>query len=87
MIVCLCHPASDRDVDACIRQGARSVDDIGRMCGAGTGCGACRDDLRIRLEHAGCDGEPDGEAGAAGIGAGAGAGCAPGLVSLGSRTS
>jgi bacterioferritin-associated ferredoxin len=59
MIVCLCHPATERDVESCIREGARSVDDIGDMCGAGTGCGACRDDLRERLERAGIGGESD----------------------------
>jgi len=59
MLVCLCHPATDRDVDACIRDGARSVEDIGAMCGAGGGCGACRDELRERLERAGFGGDSD----------------------------
>ena len=56
MIVCLCHPTSDRDVDAIIDDGARTVEDIGRRCGAGTGCGACVDELRDRLsaKGAGC---------------------------------
>ena len=40
MLVCLCHPASDRDIDAVIEDGARTVQDVGRKCGAGTGCGA-----------------------------------------------
>lgn len=59
MLVCLCHPATDRNIDACIREGARSVEDIGAMCGAGQGCGACVDDLRQRLERAGLGGEVD----------------------------
>jgi bacterioferritin-associated ferredoxin len=59
MIVCLCHPATDRDVESCIRDGARSVEDIGEMCGAGTGCGACRDELREKLERSGIGGESD----------------------------
>lgn len=59
MIVCLCHPATERDVDACIRDGARSVEDIGAMCGAGQGCGACQHDLRERLERAGLGGDAD----------------------------
>ena len=49
MLVCLCHPASDRDIDAVIDDGARTVAEIGRKCGAGTGCGACVDELRDRL--------------------------------------
>jgi bacterioferritin-associated ferredoxin len=49
VLVCLCHPTSDRDIDAAIDEGARTVDDLGRRCGAGTGCGACVDELRDRL--------------------------------------
>ena len=49
MIVCMCHPTSDRDVDAIIDDGARTVEEISRRCGAGTGCGACVDELRERL--------------------------------------
>jgi bacterioferritin-associated ferredoxin len=56
MIVCMCHPTSDRDVDAIIDDGARTVEDIGRRCGAGTGCGACVEDLRERLVAKGANG-------------------------------
>jgi bacterioferritin-associated ferredoxin len=58
MIVCFCHPTSDRDVDAIIDDGARTVEDIGRRCGAGTGCGSCVDDLRDRLAQRGAAGCP-----------------------------
>jgi bacterioferritin-associated ferredoxin len=54
MLICLCHPASDRDIDAVIDDGARSVSDIGRRCGAGTGCGACVGELKDRLVARGC---------------------------------
>lgn len=53
MLVCLCHPASDREIDAVIDDGARTVAEIGRKCGAGTGCGACVDELRDRLHAKG----------------------------------
>ena len=53
MIVCLCHPTSDRDVDSMIDDGARTVEEISRRCGAGTGCGACLSELRERLEMRG----------------------------------
>ncbi len=56
MIVCMCHPTSDRDVDAIIDDGARTVEEIGRRCGAGTGCGACVDELRERLLAKGASG-------------------------------
>jgi bacterioferritin-associated ferredoxin len=54
MIVCLCHPTSDRDVDAMIDDGVRTVEEIGRRCGAGTGCGTCVGELRDRLAAKGC---------------------------------
>lgn len=53
MIVCLCYPASDREIEAHIADGARTVEELGRRCGAGTGCGACVGDLRERLEARG----------------------------------
>jgi len=56
MIVCMCHPISDRDVDAIIDDGARTVEEISRRCGAGTGCGACVDELRERLVAKGAAG-------------------------------
>jgi bacterioferritin-associated ferredoxin len=53
MIVCLCHPTSDRELDAIIDDGARTVEEIGRRCGAGTGCGTCVGELRERLQSRG----------------------------------
>lgn len=42
----------ERDVVATIRAGARTVDEVGERCDAGTGCGSCRAgiDLLIREE-------------------------------------
>jgi bacterioferritin-associated ferredoxin len=62
MIVCMCHPTSDRDLDAVIDEGARTVEDIGRRCGAGTGCGSCLEELRERLSQRGCARECDRQA-------------------------
>ena len=41
MIVCHCHRVTDREIRACVRGGARSCEDVGDACGAGTGCGGC----------------------------------------------
>ena len=41
MLVCHCHRVCDRAIRECIDTGARSVEDVGRACGAGTGCGGC----------------------------------------------
>jgi bacterioferritin-associated ferredoxin len=54
VLVCLCHPSSERVVDAAIDDGARSVEEIGQRCGAGTGCGSCHGELRERLQAKGC---------------------------------
>jgi bacterioferritin-associated ferredoxin len=56
VLICLCHPTSHRDLDAVIDDGARSVEEIGERCGAGTGCGACVDELRDRLAAKGANG-------------------------------
>ena len=59
MLVCLCHPTTDRDVQNAIDDGARSVDEIGERCGAGTGCGSCRRYLGEQLARAGCAASAD----------------------------
>ena len=46
MYVCHCRAVSDSHVLQAIAQGAEDEDDIGRLCGAGTGCGSCHDELR-----------------------------------------
>jgi bacterioferritin-associated ferredoxin len=55
VLICLCHPTSDRDLDAVIDDGARTVQEIGRRCGAGTGCGTCVETLRDRLNAKGAN--------------------------------
>jgi bacterioferritin-associated ferredoxin len=51
MYVCLCKGVSDRTVKACIREGADTVSEVGRACGAGTDCGSCRGMIRDLLEE------------------------------------
>ncbi|MCB9683683.1 MAG: (2Fe-2S)-binding protein [Alphaproteobacteria bacterium] len=50
MILCLCEGVSDRAIDDAIRAGARSVRQVTRATGAGTGCGSCACDVRSRLK-------------------------------------
>ena len=45
MIVCHCHRVCDRTIRALTRQGVCTVREIGLQCGAGTGCGGCREAL------------------------------------------
>jgi bacterioferritin-associated ferredoxin len=56
MIVCLCHPTTAREIEDHVRDGASTLDEIGERCGAGTGCGACREEIRDRLRA--CPGQP-----------------------------
>jgi len=58
VLICICHPTSDRDLDTVIDDGARTLEEIGQRCGAGTGCGMCRDELRDRLVTKGANGCP-----------------------------
>ena len=41
MIACLCRGVSDSEVRSAIAEGARTVADIRRACGAGADCGSC----------------------------------------------
>jgi bacterioferritin-associated ferredoxin len=46
MIVCLCAGVSERELAETIAGGATTVREVGRRCGAGTGCGACKPLIR-----------------------------------------
>jgi bacterioferritin-associated ferredoxin len=46
MIVCLCANVSERKLIETIAAGASTVKEVGRRCGAGTGCGACKSLIR-----------------------------------------
>src|SRR4051812_41903680 len=52
MIVCLCANVSERDLRATIADGATTVKEVGRRCGAGVGCGACKPIIRECLQEA-----------------------------------
>ena len=41
MLVCHCRKVCDRTIRECIDRGARSVEDVGQACQAGTACGGC----------------------------------------------
>ena len=49
MLVCHCHRICDRTIAASIREGARSIDEVGASCRAGTGCGGCRPAIAVLL--------------------------------------
>jgi bacterioferritin-associated ferredoxin len=46
MIVCLCANVTDRQLAIVVANGASTVREVGRECGAGAGCGACKPLIR-----------------------------------------
>lgn len=45
MYLCICHAVTDEDVREHVQAGASSAEEVGDICGAGTGCGSCLDRL------------------------------------------
>ncbi|MEV7726864.1 (2Fe-2S)-binding protein [Streptomyces sp. NPDC087917] len=48
--LCVCLHVTEEEVVSLIRRGVTTVDAIGERCGAGQGCGGCRDDLAELIE-------------------------------------
>ena len=59
MFACICAAATESEVRSCVHSGARSVDEIGDVCGAGTGCGSCRERLGVLLATSAATAELD----------------------------
>ncbi len=53
MILCHCAAVTDRTVARIIEEGARSVADVTRRCGAGRCCASCREEIAAMLYSAG----------------------------------
>lgn len=59
MYVCSCMGVTDRTIRTTIRNGASTVAEVGRQCGAGTRCGGCWPTLDELLDrYAGVRGQP-----------------------------
>ena len=50
MIVCLCHGVNDHKIRRVVEDGAKTVREVGRRCGAGTDCGSCRRQIKDVIE-------------------------------------
>jgi len=46
LIVCSCNAVTDREIRRAVREGARSLRQVARACGAGSACGGCRPAVR-----------------------------------------
>ncbi len=51
MYVCSCRGVTDREVAQAIVDGADSVGEIARACGAGSNCGGCWPTLELLLDE------------------------------------
>jgi len=52
MILCVCRGVSEREVAEVVAEGAASVAEVRRVCGAGGDCGSCLADIRAQLDAA-----------------------------------
>lgn len=52
MYACICCAVTEPQVHTTILAGARTVEEIGDRCGAGTSCGSCLDRLCDMLDDA-----------------------------------
>jgi bacterioferritin-associated ferredoxin len=58
MLVCLCRGVSDREVREVLADGATTLREVAKACGAGIDCGSCRDLIRTMIASCparGCD--------------------------------
>jgi bacterioferritin-associated ferredoxin len=51
MLVCHCHAICDKVIRATVRGGATTLDSVGELCGAGTGCGGCAEHIEALVEQ------------------------------------
>ena len=52
MYVCICFAVSETELAHVIADGARTEEQVGDACAAGTGCGSCLDKICDRLRAA-----------------------------------
>jgi bacterioferritin-associated ferredoxin len=55
MFACICYAVTDEELDATVEEGARTPEQVGDACGAGTGCGSCLDRICARLAAPGAE--------------------------------
>ncbi|WP_246170792.1 (2Fe-2S)-binding protein [Pseudonocardia hierapolitana] len=50
--MCICYAVPDAVIRSCVANGARTVEEVGDACDAGTGCGSCHDHIDVFLAAA-----------------------------------
>ena len=51
MYVCICARVRECELRDAIRCGARTEEEVGAACGAGTGCGSCLDRIATIIDE------------------------------------
>ena len=49
MYVCVCEAVTEDEVRDAVTCGARTIEEVGEICAAGTCCGSCHDRIDIFL--------------------------------------
>jgi bacterioferritin-associated ferredoxin len=49
MYVCICEGVTEDRVRSVVACGARTIEDVGDACAAGTGCGSCHGEIDVFL--------------------------------------
>jgi bacterioferritin-associated ferredoxin len=52
MYVCLCRVVTRTTIETAIAEGARTVEEVGQRCAAGTDCGKCQRNIQRLLSLA-----------------------------------
>ncbi len=50
MYVCVCRAVTDKEVSKVIEDGAETVEEVTRACGAGGDCGACQNHIEGMID-------------------------------------
>ncbi len=50
-MICVCHGVGAREIEAAINSRAQTVDGVGRVTHAGTGCGSCRPEIQRLIKE------------------------------------
>ncbi|WP_248886037.1 nitrate reductase [Acidithiobacillus acidisediminis] len=49
--ICVCKGVDERRIRQCLDSGANTLEDVMRLCGAGTECGSCKPEIQQLLQH------------------------------------
>ena len=52
MYICICNAVTDREIHACVRDGARTLRDVSDRLGVATCCGRCAHSATQVIRHA-----------------------------------